>query len=57
MDDPQKEKTELRPLLKTNDSFKKIVVSKSYGKSWVDEHGILRINLIDFLLDENSLDR
>lgn len=57
MDDPQKEMTELRPLLKTNDSFKKIVVSKSYGKSWVDEHGILRINLIDFLLDENSLDR
>ena len=57
MDDPQKEETELRPLLAVGDSFKKIVVSKSYGKSWIDEKGILRINLIDFLLDENSLDR
>ncbi len=57
MDDEKKEKTELRPLKAVEDSFKKIVVSKSYGKSWIDEDGILRINLIDFLLDENSLDR
>ena len=57
MDDPQKAKTELRPLNAVKDSFKKIVVSKSYGKSWMDEEGILRINVIDFLLDENSLER
>ena len=57
MDDEAKEKNELRPLKAINDSFKKIVVSKTYGKSWNDENGILRINLIDFLLDENSLDR
>lgn len=57
MDDETKEKTELRPLKAVADSFKKIVVSKSYGKSWIDEDGILRINLIDFLIDENSLDR
>ncbi|MBP5201280.1 ATP-binding protein [bacterium] len=57
MDDPVKEVTELRPLLNTKDSFKKIVVSKSYGKSWIDENGILRINPIDFLLDEESLER
>jgi len=57
MDDEAKEKTELRPLRAVNNSFKKIVVSKSYGKSWTDEEGILRINLISFLLDENSLDR
>ncbi|MBQ9256156.1 MAG: ATP-binding protein, partial [Acidaminococcaceae bacterium] len=56
MDDPQKEKVELRPLRAVKDSFKKIVVSKSYGKSWTDEEGILRINIVDFLLDENSLD-
>ena len=43
--------------LANDDSFKKIVVSKSYGKSWTDEKGILRINLIDFLLDGESLDR
>ena len=57
MDDPQKEKTEVRPLSAVKDSFKKIIVSKSYGKSWTDEEGILRINIIDFLLDENSLER
>ncbi len=57
IDDPLKEATELRPLLRTKDSFKKIVVSKSYGKSWIDENGILRINPIDFLLDEESLER
>ena len=57
MDDPVKEATELRPLFRTKDSFKKIVVSKSYGKSWIDENGILRINPIDFLLDEESLER
>ncbi len=57
MDDEAKENKELRPLRAVNDSFKKIVVSKTYGRSWNDENGILRINLIDFLLDEYSLDR
>ena len=57
MDDPEKAKTEVRPLNAVKDSFKKIIVSKSYGKSWTDEEGILRINIIDFLPDENSLDR
>lgn len=57
MDDETKANNELRPLKAVDDFFKKIVVSKSYGKSWNDEYGILRINLIDFLLDENSLDR
>ena len=57
MGNSEKEQTELRPLIAIDDSFKKIVVSKSYGKSWIDDKGILRIGLIDFLLDENSLDR
>lgn len=57
MDNLEKEKTELRPFLTVNDSFRKIVVSKSTGKSWIDENGILRIGTIDFLYDENSLDR
>lgn len=56
MDDSAKEQTELRPLLSIKDSFRKIVISKSYGKSWIDEEGILRMGIIDFLLDENSLD-
>ena len=57
MDDLEKEKTEIRPLSAIGDSFRKIVVSGSYGKSWIDDEGILKIGMIDFLLDENSLDR
>ena len=57
MDDPEKQETELKSLRAVKDSFKKIVISKSYGKSWVDEEGILRINMIDFLLDADSLKR
>lgn len=57
MDDEEKQKTELKSLLAINDSFKKIVVSKSYGKCWTDENGILRLGIMDFLLDEESVDR
>ena len=57
MDEEEKTRTELRPLLAVNDSFRKIVVSRSYGKSWIDEQGILRLGLFDFLLNENSLDQ
>lgn len=57
MDDSEKQEAELKSLRAVKDSFRKIVISKSYGKSWVDEEGILRINMIDFLLDANSLRR
>ena len=57
MDDEEKQKTELKSLLAINDSFKKTVVSKSYGKCWTDENGILRLGIMDFLLDEDSIDR
>ena len=57
MDDEEKEKKEIRALLAIDDSFKKVVVSKSYGKSWTDENGILRLGIYDFLLDESSIDR
>ena len=55
--DKEKEEQETQSLVNIDDSFKKIVVSKSYGKSWNDDEGILRINLIDFLLNDESLDR
>ena len=51
------QRVELRPLLLAEDSFKKVVVSRSYGKSWIDDNGILRLGLMDFLLDKDSLDR
>ena len=56
MDDESKTLAELRPLKAINDSFKKIIISKSYGKSWTDSSGILRLGIMDFLLDESGLD-
>ena len=51
-----KEKTELRPFLETKDFFKKIIVTKSYIKPWLDDNGIYHISLYDFLLDESILE-
>lgn len=57
MDDENKADVELRSLKAIDDSFKKIIISKSYGKSWIDDSGILRLGIMDFLLNESSLDR
>lgn len=54
--DPDKMKTELRPLKNTKDFFKKIIISKTHAKPWADEDGIVHIGLYDFLLDPNSLE-
>ena len=54
--DPEKLKAELRPLKRTMDFFRKILVTKTTMKPWTDEEGILHLGLYDFLLDENSLD-
>ena len=54
--DPEKEREELRPLRAVRDFFRKILVSGSYTGSRIDEEGILRIGMTEFLLDENSLD-
>ena len=43
-------------LINIDDSFKKIIVVKDRIKPSLDEHGILTINLFDFLLDMDSLD-
>lgn len=51
----EKKEKELRPFLNINDSFRKILVTKTYAKPWTDEKGILHIGLYTFLLDENSL--
>ena len=55
---PNEEKInqETSSLDKINDSFKKIIVSQDFGKPWKTEKGYLIINIIDFLLDSNSLD-
>ena len=55
---PNKEKVdqEQAPLIKVNDSFKKIIVMSGNTPIWRNEQGITIMNLFDFLLNENSLD-
>lgn len=55
--DPNKLQTEMRPLKKTNDFFKKILIVKTSMKPWVDDSGILHLGLYDFLLNEDSLEQ
>ena len=52
----EKLEQEKRSLIKTNDFFKKIVIVKDNIRPQTDENGIVTIGLINFLLDENSLD-
>lgn len=56
MPDIDKETQEQRPLLLSGDSFKKIIVAKDVLKPWHNENGVLIIDILDFLLDPNSLD-
>lgn len=55
--DPDKLQTEIRPLKKTNDFFKKILIVKTSMKPWIDDDGILHLGLYDFLLNEDSLEQ
>jgi hypothetical protein len=56
LDTRDKTKQETRPLLNISDSFKKIIVVKDDIISWVSEDGVLVIGVIEFLLNQNSLD-
>lgn len=47
---------ETRPFHKIDDSFKKIIITKDIVPKAYDEHGILTLNIYDFLLDPASLD-
>ena len=57
-DIPSEEKylQESKSLSLINDSFKKIIVVRQSGPIRHDEKGITTIGIIDFLLNENSLD-
>ena len=56
IDDQEKREQELRPLMKIGDSFRKVVITGDSMKPNMDGNGILFIGLLQFLLDENSLD-
>ena len=52
----EKLRQEKRSLIKVGDSFKKIVIVKDNIRPQIDEDGIVTMGLINFLLDQNSLD-
>ena len=56
IDTPEKNKQESKSLNNVGDNFKKIIVVKDNIKSWYNEDGILVIGIIDFLLNQDSLD-
>lgn len=41
------------PFSKTGDNFMKILVRADIPRRWYDEHGVLNIGVVDFLLDKN----
>ena len=55
--DADKKAQEIRPFKKIEDSFKKIIVTKDIVPSTYDENGVLTINIYDFLLNADSIDR
>lgn len=55
--DEEKRMQEIRPFRKIDDSFKKIVVTKDIVPAHYDEHGILTLNIYDFLLDLASIEK
>ena len=56
MPNEEKLNQEERPLLKINDSFKKIIIVKDYIKRTRNENGIIMMSIFDFLLDLRSLE-
>ena len=54
--DQTKIEQEQRPLIRTGDSFKKIIITKDAPAPYYNDSGILIMNLYDFLLNDRSLE-
>lgn len=54
--DEMKIRQELRPLLSVKDMFRKVIITKTATRPWLDEDGVLRLGIYDFLLNDNALD-
>ena len=54
---PTKEKREqeLRSLINITDNFQKFVITEDPIKRYQDEHGVVFMNIYEFLLNEDSL--
>lgn len=54
--DSAKREQEIRPFIKSGDSFKKIVITNDITHPVYDDNGILTINFLDFLNNESILE-
>lgn len=57
MPNQAKMEQEQKSLLKVNDAFKKIIITKDTPVAHYNENGVLILNLYDFLLDSKSLEQ
>ncbi len=55
IDNDEKKAQEFRPFIYVNDFFKKIVITRNGVNQWQTENGIVIMNIMEFLLNENSL--
>ena len=53
---PEKKEQEYKSIRNIPDSFKKVIIVKEEGKYYYTDEGFLRISLLDFLLNDDSLD-
>lgn len=56
LETPEKTAQEIRPFLKINDSFKKVVITSNTPKPFYTEDGILMMSIYDFLRNSESLE-
>ncbi|MEE3393161.1 MAG: ATP-binding protein [Lachnospiraceae bacterium] len=56
LETPEKTEQEIRPFLKINDSFKKVVITSNTPKPFYTEDGILMMSIYDFLRNSESLE-
>jgi predicted AAA+ superfamily ATPase len=55
IEDSEKRQNGILPLEKTNDSFRKMVVTSGNQEAWCDEEGITYVGVIPFLLNKTIL--
>lgn len=55
IDSIKKRDQEERPLIKIDDSFRKIIIVKNNIKKWKDDNGVLFLGLKEFLLNPDSI--
>ena len=55
--DEEKRTQEIRPFRKIGDSFRKLVITRDIVRPYYDDYGILTVNIYDFLLDPQILEK